>query len=84
MMKFILLTALIYQPLSANYGSPDTSVQQDGLELASNLVVGTNPLSDLNQLEAEIADELDRQLKAMHAELPQQSSEQELLANQSR
>lgn len=83
-MKFILLTALMYQPLSTNDGSPNANALGNTLESVSKVVDSAIPLSDLNQLEAEIASELDRQIKAMHAELPQQTSQQELLANQTR
>ncbi|ASJ96738.1 MULTISPECIES: hypothetical protein [Shewanella] len=84
MMKFILLTALSYQPLYHYDGSPNVSFAQITLESTNSVKVTAKPLDDVDQLSAEIANELDRQLKAMHAELPQQSGEQQLLVNQIR
>ena len=83
-MKFILLTALIYQPLYHYDDSPVVSLAQTTIESTNKVKVTAKPLGDVNQLKNEIANELNKQLKAMHAELPQQSGEHQLLANQIR
>ena len=101
MMKLILLTALLYQPLYPNDGTQGASMletaapltemqtlvrQPVGQQIVEQEIIKQTPTLPLNvsQLEAEIALELDKQLKALHAELPQQGTEQALLASQSR
>ncbi|QYK11243.1 hypothetical protein K0I63_10510 [Shewanella rhizosphaerae] len=90
MMKLILLTALFYQPLYPNDGTRgasmlETATQQTQVQAfeAKGIELQTSTIGlDVSQLEGEIAIELDQQLKALHAELPLQGGDQELLASQ--
>ncbi|ABO23899.1 hypothetical protein [Shewanella loihica] len=90
MMKLILLTALFYQPLYPNDGTRgasmlETATQQTQVQAfeAKGIELQTSTIGlDVSQLESEIAIELDQQLKALHAELPLQGGDQELLASQ--
>ncbi|WP_281214274.1 hypothetical protein [Shewanella insulae] len=85
MMKLILLTALIYQPLYPNDGTRGAAMlASSSVQTSQQTMEGAVAITSANleQLKVEIASELDKQLKALHADLAQQAPQQALLASQ--